>query len=177
MGWKLRTRVFCDPEELELRTADYDHIRKKEREYCADMKFDYDCRQRVVEGDELSPGNRIWISDLKTKGTVIKQHESPRSTYSPRMAPWGETEEWREGPRGQSSRLTTACGSRDLWASANKCYGTRSPFSIWSKPRHRLFPRTRLQSMSLHSQKHGWPIWGLEEPLESLKDISKNARM
>ena len=51
----------------------------KRREYRTNMKFDYDHRHRVVEGKELSPGDRVWIPDLKVDGTVIKQHESPRS--------------------------------------------------------------------------------------------------
>lgn len=43
------------------------------------MKFDSVQRRRVVEGEELSPGDRVWIPDPKTEGTVIKQRESPRS--------------------------------------------------------------------------------------------------
>ena len=43
------------------------------------MKFAYDHRHKVVEGKELSPGDRVWIPDLKAEGTIIKQHESPRS--------------------------------------------------------------------------------------------------
>ena len=39
------------------------------------MKFDYDHRHKVVEGKELSPGDRVWIPDLKAEGTVIKQHK------------------------------------------------------------------------------------------------------
>ena len=27
----------------------------------------------------MSPGDRVWIPEQKTEGTVIKQHESPRS--------------------------------------------------------------------------------------------------
>ena len=76
---KLRTRVPCHPEELKPETPDRDHIRRKEKEYRAKMKFDYDHRHKVVEGKELSPGDRIWIPDLKEEGTVIKPHESPRS--------------------------------------------------------------------------------------------------
>lgn len=34
---------------------------------------------RVLEGEELSTGDRVWIPDLKAEGTLIKQHESPRS--------------------------------------------------------------------------------------------------
>lgn len=79
MGRKLRTRVPCHPDELKPETPDYDHIRRKEREYRAKLKFSYDQRHRVVEGEELSPGDRVWIPDLKAEGTVIKQHESPRS--------------------------------------------------------------------------------------------------
>ena len=79
MGRKLRTRVPCHPDELKPETPDYDHIRRKEKEYRAKMKFDYDHRHKVVEGKELSPSDRVWIPDLKAEGTVIKQHESPRS--------------------------------------------------------------------------------------------------
>ena len=78
MGRKLSTRVPCHPNELKPETPDYDHIRGKEREYRAKMKFNYDQRHRVAEGEELSPGDRVWIPDLKAEGTVIKQHESPR---------------------------------------------------------------------------------------------------
>ena len=45
MGRKLRTRVPCHPDELKPETPDYDHIRRKEKEYRAKMKFDYDHRQ------------------------------------------------------------------------------------------------------------------------------------
>ena len=79
MGRRLRTRVPCQPEELTPKTPDSDHIRKKEKEYRAKMKLNYDHRHRVVEGDELSPGDRVWIPDLKVKGTVVRQHEAPRS--------------------------------------------------------------------------------------------------
>ena len=41
---------------------------------------------RLIEGEELSPGDRVWIPDLKAEGTtttfiytLIKQHKSPRS--------------------------------------------------------------------------------------------------
>ena len=79
MGRKLRTRVPRHPDELKPKTPNNDQIRKKEREYRTKIKFDYDHRHRVVEGKELSPGDRVWIPDLKVDGTVIKQHESPRS--------------------------------------------------------------------------------------------------
>ena len=79
MGRKLHTRVPCHLNELKPETPDYDHIRRKEREYRAKLKFNYDHRHRVVEREELSPGYRISILDLKAEGTVIKQRKSPRS--------------------------------------------------------------------------------------------------
>ena len=64
---------------LKPKTPDYDHIRGKEREYRAKMKFDYDHRHRLVDGYELLPSDCDWIPDLKAVGIVIKQHESPWS--------------------------------------------------------------------------------------------------
>ena len=72
MGRKLGTRVSCQPDVLKPQTPDCDNIRRKEKEYHAKMKFDYDYRHRVVEGDELTPGDRVWIPDLKAGGAVIK---------------------------------------------------------------------------------------------------------
>ena len=79
MARKLRTRVPCHPDKLKPETPNYDHVRRKEKEYRAKMKFDYEQRHRVVEGEELSSGDRVWIPDLKAEGTVITQHESLRS--------------------------------------------------------------------------------------------------
>ena len=79
MGWKLLTRVPCHPDKLKPETPSYDHVRRKEKEYRAKIKFDDDGRHRVVEGEQLSSGDCGWIPDLKAEGTVITQHESPRS--------------------------------------------------------------------------------------------------
>ena len=49
MGRRLRTRVSRQPEELKPRTPDLDHIRRKEKEYRAKMKLNYDQRHRVVD--------------------------------------------------------------------------------------------------------------------------------
>jgi len=72
MGHKLCTSVPCNTDELlKPETPDYDHIRRKEKECQAKLKFNYDQRHRVVEGEELSPGDRVWIPDLKAEGTAI----------------------------------------------------------------------------------------------------------
>jgi len=71
-GHKLCTRVPCNTDELlKPETPDYDHIRRKEKEYPAKLKFNYDQRHRVVEGEDLSPGDRVCIPDLRAEGTVI----------------------------------------------------------------------------------------------------------
>ncbi|PFX25529.1 Transposon Tf2-9 polyprotein [Stylophora pistillata] len=79
MDRNLCTRILCHPDELLPQTPDYDQVKKKEREYRTKMKSYYDHRHRVVEGEELSPGDRVWIPDMKVEGTVIKPHERPRS--------------------------------------------------------------------------------------------------
>lgn len=79
LGRKLRTRTPCHPDELLPQTPDYDQVKKKDREYRTKMKSYYDHRHRVVEREELSLGDRVWIPDMKVEGTVIKPHDRPRS--------------------------------------------------------------------------------------------------
>ena len=56
-----------------------DLVRKRERKYRTTMAANYDRRHAVVEGTELSAGDRIWIPDLQTAGNVIRNLQSPRS--------------------------------------------------------------------------------------------------
>ena len=72
MDQTLRTWVPWHPDGLKPKTPKYDHIRRKERNYRAKMKFDYDHKHRPVEEEELSPGDRVWIPDLKVEGMLIK---------------------------------------------------------------------------------------------------------
>ena len=79
MGRKLKTRVPCHPDELLPKLPDYDEVRKREKTYREKMAHDYNHRHRVVDGEQLSPGDRVWIPDLRTEGQVVKDHETPRS--------------------------------------------------------------------------------------------------
>ncbi|XP_032233029.2 uncharacterized protein K02A2.6-like [Nematostella vectensis] len=79
MGRKLKTRVPCHPDELKPQLPDNDVVRRKEREHRRQMREDYDRRHRVAEGEKLAEGDRVWIPDLKTEGTIIRPHETPRS--------------------------------------------------------------------------------------------------
>ena len=106
MGHRLRTTIPCQPGELKPKTTDLDHIRKKEKEYHAKMKLNYDHRHRVVEGDKLSLGDRVWIPDLKVNGTIVTQHEAPRSVVI--QIPNGQVRRNQRMTQGQPSSTTTA---------------------------------------------------------------------
>lgn len=79
MGRKLKTRIPCHPDELIPKLPDYVKLYQREREYREKQAKDYNHRHRVVEGNDLSAGDKVWIPDLKTEGRVLGRHESPRS--------------------------------------------------------------------------------------------------
>lgn len=79
MGRALKTRVPCSPESLLPKLPDCDKLRKREKEYRDKMALNYNKKHRVVEGETLSFGDKVWIPDQQTEGTVVKPHESPRS--------------------------------------------------------------------------------------------------
>nr|XP_039271207.1 uncharacterized protein K02A2.6-like [Styela clava] len=79
MGRKLKTRVPCHPDELIPKVPEYSKLCQREREYRSKMTNDYNRRHRVVQGDDLSPGDRVWIPDLRTEGRVLSRHFAPKS--------------------------------------------------------------------------------------------------
>ena len=79
MGRKLRSRVPCHPDGLLPRIPDYDELCRHERRYREKMEQNYNRRHRVVEGERLCSGYRVWIPDLRTEGSVVKHHDTPRS--------------------------------------------------------------------------------------------------
>ena len=79
MGRSLKTRVPVHPSELLPKLPDYTLVRKREREYREKLASNYDQRHRVVEADQLSPGDRVWIPDQQVEGTVVQNHAAPRS--------------------------------------------------------------------------------------------------
>lgn len=50
-------------------------------------------RHTIVEGEQLSPGERVWIPDLRTEGLVVKNLGNPRSVTigTPKSATPGES--------------------------------------------------------------------------------------
>ena len=80
MGRKVRTKVPCHLAGwAQAKDPRLDHNRKKEREYSRKMKLNYDRRHRVVEGEQLTPGDRVWKQDLKAESTVREKHAAPWS--------------------------------------------------------------------------------------------------
>lgn len=104
MGRKLRTRVPSHPNELKPETSDHDHIRRK---------FSYDHRHRVVEGEELSPGDRIGILIWKQKG-LIKQHESPRSVKIQNLK-WSSQKEPEDGTKISLEKTPSLTPECEVW--------------------------------------------------------------
>ena len=53
---------------------------KKEEEYRKQMQTNYyHCHKATKEADELSPGHRAWLPDLRVKGKVVGRASGPRS--------------------------------------------------------------------------------------------------
>jgi hypothetical protein len=79
MGRRLKTRVPCSPTSLLPALPDTGKLKKNEREYREKMKQNYDRRHRVVEPDEISLGDEVFVPDLQRHGTVVEHHAAPRS--------------------------------------------------------------------------------------------------
>ena len=79
MGRKLKTRVSIHPDELIPKLPDSTIARKMERQYRDMMAQTYNRRHRVVEGETIAPGDRVWVPDLKTHGKVVRNLQQPRS--------------------------------------------------------------------------------------------------
>ena len=79
MGRSLKTRVPCHPKVLTPKVPNAELVRERERVYRKEMATNYDRRHRTGEAEQLEPGDRVWIPDLKRNGQIIKKHFAPRS--------------------------------------------------------------------------------------------------
>ena len=79
MGGRFKSCVPCHPDELKPSTPDADLVRKKENEYRKQVQVNYDRRHKATkEADELSPGDRAWLLDLRVEGKVAGRAPCPR---------------------------------------------------------------------------------------------------
>ncbi|UYV64812.1 hypothetical protein LAZ67_3002052 [Cordylochernes scorpioides] len=79
MGRKLRTTLPIAPENLNPKLVDSQILKRKEGRRRKDMKSRYDRRCGATDMEELSEGDTVWITDMRTWGIVKKKASAPRS--------------------------------------------------------------------------------------------------
>ncbi|UYV81368.1 hypothetical protein LAZ67_20000963, partial [Cordylochernes scorpioides] len=79
MGRKLRTTLPIAPENLNPRLVDSQTLKRKEGRRRKDMKSRYDRRCGATDMEELSEGDTVWITDMRTWGIVKQKASTPRS--------------------------------------------------------------------------------------------------
>ncbi|UYV68125.1 K02A2.6-like, partial [Cordylochernes scorpioides] len=79
MGRKLRTTLPIAPENLNPKLVDSQTLKRKEGKRRKDMKSRYDRRCGATDMEELSEGDTVWITDMRTWGIVKKKASTPRS--------------------------------------------------------------------------------------------------
>ncbi|UYV74356.1 K02A2.6-like [Cordylochernes scorpioides] len=78
MGRKLRTTLPIAPENLNPKLVDSQALKRKEGRRRKDMKSRYDRRCGATDMEELSEGDTVWITDMRTWGIVKKKASTPR---------------------------------------------------------------------------------------------------
>lgn len=79
MGRRLRTTVPTLPTQLNPALPDYDEVGAKEKEKRKNDARYFDKRHRARTLRPLVPGEDVWVTDARVEGTVISQHNTPRS--------------------------------------------------------------------------------------------------
>ena len=79
MGRRLRTPVPQHPSLLSPELPDRAKLAEKEREKRMKDTRVFNKRHRVRNLRQLSPGQPVWITDIKTQGTVVSTHSAPHS--------------------------------------------------------------------------------------------------
>ncbi|UYV69447.1 K02A2.6-like [Cordylochernes scorpioides] len=79
MGRKLRTTLPIAPENLNPKLVYSQTLKRKERRRRKDMKSRYDRRCGATDMEELSEGDTVWITDMRTWGIVKQKASTPRS--------------------------------------------------------------------------------------------------
>ncbi|UYV61036.1 K02A2.6-like, partial [Cordylochernes scorpioides] len=79
MGRKLRTTLPIAPGNLNPKLVDSQTLKRKEGRRRKDMKSRYDRRCGATDMEELSEGDTVWITDMRTWGIVKQKASTPRS--------------------------------------------------------------------------------------------------
>jgi len=78
MNRKLCSSVPIASVQLQPTIPDYPTLKEKGEKMREQQKANFDSRHRTRELSPLSPGDRVWITDQQTEGTVV-QSSTPRS--------------------------------------------------------------------------------------------------
>ncbi|UYV80221.1 hypothetical protein LAZ67_18002076, partial [Cordylochernes scorpioides] len=79
LGRKRRTTLPIAPGNLNPKLVDSQTLKRKEGRRRKDMKSRYDRRCGATDMEELSEGDTVWITDMRTWGIVKKKASTPRS--------------------------------------------------------------------------------------------------
>ncbi|UYV79612.1 hypothetical protein LAZ67_18000031, partial [Cordylochernes scorpioides] len=79
LGRKLRTTLPIAPENLNPKLVDSQTLKRKEGRRRKDMRSRYDRRCGATDMEELSEGDTVWITDMRTWGIVKQKASTPRS--------------------------------------------------------------------------------------------------
>lgn len=79
MGRRIRTSVPMKSLFLEPKTPDKNQLRAKEEQRILNQKRNYDRHHRARDLEEIRPETKVWITDLRRFGTIIKKCNEPRS--------------------------------------------------------------------------------------------------
>ncbi|UYV72016.1 K02A2.6-like, partial [Cordylochernes scorpioides] len=80
MGRKLRTTLPIAPGNLNPKLVDSQTLKRKEGRRRKDMKSRYDRRCGATDMEELSEGDTVWITDMRTWG-IVKQDDIDVAEY------------------------------------------------------------------------------------------------
>jgi transposase InsO family protein len=79
MGRKLRTTLPCAPQQLQPKTVDVKELRGKEENMKEKQKENYDHHHGARDQSEFSPGEKVWVKDMRVWGHIVGKANSPRS--------------------------------------------------------------------------------------------------
>uniref|UniRef100_A0A3B5QZY7 Gypsy retrotransposon integrase-like protein 1 n=1 Tax=Xiphophorus maculatus TaxID=8083 RepID=A0A3B5QZY7_XIPMA len=79
MGRRIRTTVPVTQSQLTPKIIDMEKLRTAETDYRQKQRQSYNRRHRARNMSLLHPGEKVWVTDLKTRGTVVSGAGSPRS--------------------------------------------------------------------------------------------------
>ncbi|KAL4007109.1 Rho guanine nucleotide exchange factor 40 [Sarotherodon galilaeus] len=79
MGRRIRTTIPVIPSQLNPSGTDTDKLKAIEQSYRQKQRQNYNRRHRAHDMLQLNPGDKVWVSDMDTRGTVVSMAGSPRS--------------------------------------------------------------------------------------------------